>query len=155
MRANYGREILDGNGEERQHESEEDPAFLRKVAAESIVLLKNDNGLLPIDKTKVKKVAIVGGNAKAVILSGGGSAALKPSYFISPYDGIVNALGKDVEVTYSEGARGMTRFYVLRRPTLRADNPSVLDTANPGVGSDDRKESGCEGMGGPMVFSRK
>ena len=108
--ANCERKVLDGDGEERTQESEEDTALLRKVASESIVLLKNDNGLLPIDKTKVKKVAIVGGNAKAVILSGGGSAALKPSYFASPYDGIVNALGKDVEVTYSEGARGMTIF---------------------------------------------
>ena len=99
---------MDGDGEERTDESEEDSALLRKVSAESIVLLKNENGVLPIDKTKVKKVAIVGGNAKAVILSGGGSAALKPSYFVSPYDGIVNALGKEVEVTYSEGARGTT-----------------------------------------------
>ena len=100
---------MDGDGKERTHESDEDAALLRKVAVESIVLLKNDNKVLPIDKTKVKKVAIVGGNAKATILSGGGSAALKPSYFVSPYDGIVNALGKDVEVTYSEGARGMAK----------------------------------------------
>lgn len=92
---------------------------MRKVAAESIVLLKNDNKILPIDKTKVKKVAIVGGNAKAAILSGGGSAALKPSYFTSPFDGIVSALGKDVEVTYCEGARGATNLSFLRRLTLR------------------------------------
>jgi len=84
--------------------------LLQKVAAESIVLLKNDNGILPINKTKVKKVAIVGGNAKAAVLSGGGCADMRPSYFVSPYDGIVNALGKDVEVTYSEGARGMSIF---------------------------------------------
>jgi len=109
---NHGWKVLDGDGEERTHENEEDAALLRKAAAESIVLLKNDSGVLPIDKTKVKKVAVVGGNAKAAILSGGGSAALKPSYFVSPYDGIVNAFGKDVEVTYSEGARGMTdHFY--------------------------------------------
>ena len=106
---------MDGDGEERTHENEEDAALLRKAAAESIVLLKNDNGVLPIDKKKVKKVAVVGGNAKAVILSGGGSAALKPSYFVSPYDGIVSALGKDVEVTYSEGARGMTDPFDLSK----------------------------------------
>lgn len=79
---------------------------MTKVGAESIVLLKNDTGLLPLKPSKLKKIAIVGGNAKAAILSGGGSAALKPSYFISPYDGIVSALPKDVQVTYSEGARG-------------------------------------------------
>lgn len=109
-------EILDSDGKEHTRESEEDAALLRKAAAESIVLLKNDNGILPIDKTKVKKVAIVGGNAKAAILSGGGSAALKPSYFTSPFDGIVNALGKDIEVTYCEGARA---FLIL--PTLEWD----------------------------------
>ena len=137
---NCGRKILDGNGEERTYECEEDSALLRKVSAESIVLLKNDNGVLPIDKAQVKKVAIVGGNAKAVTLSGGGSAALKPSYFVSPYDGIVNALGKNVEVTYSEGARGTKNLSILGRPTL---NPySILDVANPRVGSDDRKERG-------------
>lgn len=113
MWADHGRKILDGDGEERTNESEGDAALLRMVAAESIVLLKNDNGVLPIDKTKVKKVAIVGGNAKTVILSGGGSAALKPSHFVSPYDGIVSALGKDVEVTYCEGARGTTSFCLL------------------------------------------
>ena len=104
---------MDGNGKERTHESEEDAALLRKAAAESIVLLKNDGGLLPIDKSKVEKVAIVGGNAKAMILSGGGSAALKPSSFVSPHDGIVKALGKDVEVTYSEGARGAASIFDL------------------------------------------
>ena len=79
---------------------------MQKIAADSIVLLKNDSGLLPLRSDRLKKVAIIGGNAKATILSGGGSAALKPSYFISPYEGIVNALPKDVEVSYSEGARG-------------------------------------------------
>lgn len=82
---------------------------MRHVAVQSIVLLKNDGGLLPLQPTQLKKIAVVGGNAKAVILSGGGSAALKPSYFVSPYQGIVNALeaaNPGVEITYSEGARG-------------------------------------------------
>jgi len=95
---------------ERTAESEEDSALLRKLAAESIVLLKNDDNLLPLQPRNLKKIAIVGGNAQAVILSGGGSAALKPSYFISPYQGIVNALPSNVGVTYSEGASSMSFF---------------------------------------------
>ncbi|KAG6839583.1 hypothetical protein C0991_001270 [Blastosporella zonata] len=109
-------EILDGDGQERTVESDEDKALMRKVAAESIVLLKNEGGILPLNPQKVTKVAIVGGNAKATVLSGGGSAALKSSYFISPYDGIVSALGSNVEVTYSEGARAN-----MTMPTLEND----------------------------------
>jgi beta-glucosidase len=90
---------------------------MRKLAAESIVLLKNDNSLLPLQPQKLKKVAIVGGNAQAIILSGGGSAALKPSYFVSPYQGIVNALPAHVEVTYSEGASSMS-FLDKDKPML-------------------------------------
>ena len=123
------RQILDGDGLERTEDTPEERALMRELAAASIVLLKNEGGVLPL-KPKVrrvsasfslmsiltscqaqgiKKIAIVGGNAKAAVLSGGGSAALKLSFFVSPYDGIVAALRKvapDVEVTYCEGARG-------------------------------------------------
>ncbi|KAJ7041012.1 beta-glucosidase [Mycena alexandri] len=100
-------EVLDGDGEERTLESDADKDLMRRVASQSIVLLKNDDGLLPLRPQNLKKVAVIGGNAKAMVLSGGGSAALKASYFISPYQGIVDALASnpDVQVTYSEGAR--------------------------------------------------
>ena len=86
-------------------DTEEDKELLRQLAAQSIVLLKNKDSVLPLTKDSLKKVAILGGNAKAFVLSGGGSAALKPSYFVSPYEGLVKALGEDVEVTYAEGAQ--------------------------------------------------
>lgn len=66
-----------------------------------IVLLKNEGDVLSLNPQNLKKVAIVGGNAKAIVLSSGGSASLKASY--SPCDGIVNALAPyGVVVTYSE-----------------------------------------------------
>ncbi|KAJ6482510.1 beta-glucosidase [Mycena sanguinolenta] len=100
-------EVLDGDGEERTLESDTDKDLMRRVAAQSIVLLKNEGDLLPLQPKNLKKIAIIGGNAKAIVLSGGGSAALKASYFVSPYQGIVDALAAnpDVEITYSEGAR--------------------------------------------------
>lgn len=101
-------EVLDGDGVERTEEREDDTRLMRHLAASSIVLLKNEDKLLPLRPKEqgIKKIAIVGGNAKATVLSGGGSAALKPSYFVNPYDGLVKALGSDVEVTYAEGAVG-------------------------------------------------
>ncbi|KAF8892349.1 glycoside hydrolase family 3 protein [Gymnopilus junonius] len=79
--------------------------LLRKVAAESIVLLRNEGSLLPLKPKELKKVAIIGG-----------SAALKPSFFVTPHDGIVKALkesGSDIEVTYSEGARASLDYDML------------------------------------------
>ncbi|KAL5511937.1 hypothetical protein ACEPAH_5156 [Sanghuangporus vaninii] len=106
-------DVLDGDGKERTVESEEDTALMRKVASESIVLLKNEGGLLPLQSSELKKVAIVGGNAKTAVLSGGGSASLKASYFISPYDGIAKALGENIEITYAEGARAFKTLPTL------------------------------------------
>ena len=106
-------QILYGDGLERTVESEDDKTFMRKVASEPIVLLRNEDDDLPLNPQKLKKIAIIGPNAKAIVLSGGGSAVLKPSYFVSPYDGIVSALekaGNGTEVTYSEGAKGLFPF---------------------------------------------
>ena len=95
---------------ERTVESENDKILMRKVASESIVLLRNEGDVLPLEPKKLKKIAIIGPNAKAIVLSGGGSAALKASYFVSPYDGIVSTLeqaGNGTEVIYSEGTKGL------------------------------------------------
>jgi beta-glucosidase len=100
-------EIMDDDhGQETSYDSEGDKLLMRKLASETIVLLRNEGNVLPLDPQKLKKVAIIGPNAKAKVLSGGGSAALNPSYYISTYDGIVSALheaGSGTTVTYSEG----------------------------------------------------
>ena len=101
---------MDGDGLERTVECEDDKILMRKVASESIVLLRNEGDILPLDPQKLKKIAIIGPNAKAIVASGGGSARLKLSYFVTAYDGIVSALeqaGSGTEVTYSEGTRGL------------------------------------------------
>ena len=92
---------------------------MRKVAGESITLLKNQGAVLPLRAHRLRKIAIVGGNAKGLVYSGGGSAALKPSYFVSPYEGIVNALPEGVQVTYSEGARGQCNILESVRSWLK------------------------------------
>ncbi|KAF9043921.1 glycoside hydrolase family 3 protein [Panaeolus papilionaceus] len=101
-------EVLDGDGIERTVDTEESKVLLRQSAAQSIVLLRNQGGVLPLNAGQLKKIAVIGSNAKAIVLSGGGSAALKASFFVTPFQGIVNALqasGSDVAVEYCEGAR--------------------------------------------------
>lgn len=104
---------------------------MRKIAADTIVLLKNETKILPLKADSLKKVAILGGNAKARVLSGGGSASLKPSFFVSPYDGIVQSLSKGTEVTYAEGARGKQTGIFLRMTVVKADSYfSIQDASN-------------------------
>ena len=76
----------------------EDQAFLRRVAAESIVVLKNDNQILPFKKDK--SVAVIGPNAKITTYAGGGSACLTPYYTVTPFEGISS---KCDQTSYAQG----------------------------------------------------
>jgi beta-glucosidase len=102
------RQVLDGDHVEKTRDSQEDVELMRKVACGAIVLLKNSNNLLPLNPQEhwIKRIAIIGPNAKAAVISGGGSASLKAKYVVTPYEGIVEALPIDVEVLYAEGCQG-------------------------------------------------
>ncbi|MCQ2065155.1 MAG: glycoside hydrolase family 3 C-terminal domain-containing protein [Bacteroidaceae bacterium] len=71
------------------------------VATKSVVLLKNEGGVLPI-KPSVKKIAVIGHNAVALTARGGVGAGVKAPYEITPLQGIQNRAG-NVTVTYAEG----------------------------------------------------
>jgi beta-glucosidase len=74
----------------------------RRVAEESIVLLKND-GLLPLDASKFKSIAVIGVNAAARFAMGGGAAQIKAPYEITTLEGISNRVGAGVHISYSPG----------------------------------------------------
>ncbi len=99
-------QVIDGGDHESYVRKDEDSALMRKVAANAIVLLKNEGGILPLKPESIKKLAIIGPNAKAVVASGGGSAAMKNAYVVTPYEGLTSALPKSVQVTYHEGCAG-------------------------------------------------
>lgn len=74
-----------------------------ETARESVVLLKNQAGKLPLDQKKTKKVLVIGENADRIHSNGGGSAEIKALYEISPLMGIKKLLGGNAEVVYAEG----------------------------------------------------
>jgi beta-glucosidase len=69
-----------------------DENLSRSVALDAarggIVLLKNDNGFLPLDKQKIKTVAVIGPNANPAITGGGGSSFVNPLHTISMPDAL-------------------------------------------------------------------
>lgn len=99
-------QVVYGDGEERSRDSPEARVFCRKLAANGMVLLKNQNDVLPLKSAKTKKVAIIGPSAKGRVISGGGSAALKATYVISPYEGLTKNAPKGIEINYALGCYG-------------------------------------------------
>lgn len=97
------------NAPEEQLNQSEDQALLRKVAAESIVLLKNDNGLLPFDSRK--PIAVIGPNARTTAYCGGGSASLNPYYTVTPFDGV--SAQSQSAIQYQLGAYGHKELPLL------------------------------------------
>jgi beta-glucosidase len=75
----------------------------RKVAAEAIVLLKNNESLLPLDSSACKSIAVIGENAERPAFIGGGSCRVRPHYVVVPLEGIQNRAGESVQVSYALG----------------------------------------------------
>ena len=75
----------------------------RRVAEESMVLLKNENSFLPLKLDNLKKIAIIGKLADLKNTGDHGSSNVKQDNIITPLQGIVDFCEKKVEVDYSEG----------------------------------------------------
>jgi len=87
-----------GSEEDLPWERQEFKDKARLVTQKSIVLLKNQNNILPIDTTRVKKIAVFGNRAEAVLKDWYGA---KPAYRVSPLEGIrAKVEGTDVEVKF-------------------------------------------------------
>ena len=86
--------------------SPEHNAAARKIAGEGIVLLKNEDNILPIDLEKTSKILVVGENAIKKMTVGGGSSSLKAQNECTPVVGLREAVGDKVEVVYQRGYVG-------------------------------------------------
>jgi beta-glucosidase len=84
-----------------ENNSPEHEALALKVARESMVLLKND-GLLPLDRAKIKRIAVIGPNARSVPMLLGNYNG-QPANPVTILDGIQSVAGTNIEVTCEMG----------------------------------------------------
>jgi len=82
-------------------ESPEHTALARAVEEEAIVLLKNDRGLLPVDRATARRIAVVGSLANTPNTGDNGSSATSSSYVVTPLAGIRQAAGSVAVVDLS------------------------------------------------------
>ena len=85
-------------------------ALIRRAGAEAAVLLRN-NGVLPLKGDGT--IAVIGPNAKIAQIMGGGSAQLNAHYRVSPWQGLVDAVGED-RLRYAPGCTNHRFEPVLR-----------------------------------------
>jgi len=93
--------VVKGNTSEIVH-SPEHVRLARSIAEESTVLLKNENSLLPLDKSKIKSIAVIGPNAGQVQF-GDYSITKSNDYGVTVLDGIQQVAGNGVKVNYARG----------------------------------------------------
>ncbi len=91
----------------------------RTVAQQGIVMLKNQTNLLPLEKKKIKSIAIIGPNADVAITGGGGSSRVDPFYSVSPLEGIKNKVGDGVKIHYARGFPHQTGLTPIAPEYLR------------------------------------
>ncbi|CAJ2502975.1 Uu.00g103690.m01.CDS01 [Anthostomella pinea] len=88
------------NAPEGTADTPETAELLRRIGNEGIVLMKNDNSVLPL--LKDQKTLVIGPNAKIATYHGGGSASLDAYYAITPFDGISSKLSSPPDYTIGQ-----------------------------------------------------
>ncbi len=74
-----------------------------EAAKDSMVLLKNEGNLLPLDKSKVKSIAVIGPDAYPAVPGGGGSSRVMPFKAVSYLEGLSDYQGASIKVYYDRG----------------------------------------------------
>ena len=100
----------------------EQRAVARTAATESIVLLKNAGGVLPLDAAKMRSVAVTGPSAAFARTGGGGSSLVRPKYSVTALDGIKEAAGARVQMGYALGAAMQGEDANGETPQARAEH---------------------------------
>ena len=80
------------------------------AAAEAIVLLKNQNNLLPLDFSSIKSLAVIGDNATRKHSNGGLSSEIKAVYEVTPLEALREKWGDKVDIRFAQGYEKLSTF---------------------------------------------
>jgi beta-glucosidase len=125
--------------DEKAVDRPEHRALIRKLGADGMVLLKND-GILPLDKTALDRIAVLGPNAAEPRVMGGGSAQINAHYKVSPLEGIKSALSGTNRVIHLKACRN-NRLTQMIRGDVSVDFFHGRDWSGPSVHRSTAEES--------------
>lgn len=84
--------------------TQQDGIAARQLAEAGMVLLKNNNALLPLSAAAIKSIALIGPYAAAAMTGGGGSSQVTAAYTVIPLNGLRARVGDGVTITYADGS---------------------------------------------------
>ncbi len=129
-------------------DSDRDRSVSQKIALESVVLLKNEHNLLPLDKTKIRSIAVIGPLADIVHWDWYGGT---PPYAITPLQGIKNELGPDVKINYAADDSMADEDAALKAAS-ESDVAVVVVGNNPTCGDQAHSWYNSPGSGGGITL---
>ena len=103
-----------------------------KIASEAVVLLKNDNNVLPLKLDGVKSIAVIGNNATKKNALAGFGAGVKTKREITPLEGLKNRLPSSIKINYAEGY--LERYEEKNKGNLgniTSSGPVTIDQLDP------------------------
>ncbi len=121
----YRTKVFDEKRFEGEFITERNFQVAKDVAEEAVVLLKNEKSVLPLDKSKIKSIAVIGENAITKHASGGGSSGIKAKYEITPLEGLQNKLGNNFQINFAKGYESTTKFDWSNGTVDTAKNASI------------------------------
>jgi beta-glucosidase len=113
--------------------TERDQAVSKKLALESVVLLKNENGFLPLKKDAIKSIAVIGPLANSVHWDWYGGT---PPYAVTPLAAIQAEVGPGVKVNYAESEVGHAAVNAARNSDVAVVVVGNDPTCGPDMGQD-------------------
>ncbi len=116
-----------------------DSEFVRNIALESaregMVLLKNENGFLPLQKENIKTIGVIGPNGSPAVTGGGGSSLVSPNHPLSLVEALQQVAGTNVKVSFAKGVETLEHlpkgFFDAPNYYIKKDGEKV-----PGVEAD-------------------
>lgn len=124
------------------------------MAQESMVLLKNSKNILPLNASKIKRIAIIGpnaNNAKTLLANYNGT----PSSIVTPYQALVNRYGQKIEISYTQGVGivdTLPNAPAFTEVAKQAQNADVIIFIG-GISADYEGEAGDAGAAGYFGFA--
>jgi len=128
--------LLDGSAPPRpdiDDIKDTDAAVAKDIARAGAVLLRNERRALPLKKSDLRSLVVIGPTAVTPLIGGGGSARVIPFYWKSPLEALIEQAGPKADITYVKGIDldgAVVPGEVLQTPT---GEPGLLRTASDGT----------------------